>query len=176
MNADLKLPSDAYHVVMASFPGEETASKVVHQLRIDGTLECCEIEGEALVWRDAAGHTHVHEKGAAGIGATFGAATAGLIGVVTGPVGLLLMVVGGAVAGGIAGHFAGQVLPVDDLREIGESLPSGSSAYVAVVDGDHADPLASVFQEEGARVLNVAVETEVASVIREAVTRRIVRR
>jgi hypothetical protein len=53
---------------------------------------------------------------------------------------------------------------------VGESLPPESSAYVAVVDSVHADQLASAFAAEGARVLNMPVETDMSSVIREAIT------
>jgi uncharacterized membrane protein len=175
MNDETRLPPDAYHLIMASFPGEDSAERIVERLRTDGAFEGSEIEGEAVVSRDAGGQIHVHEKGSAGIGATFGAAAGGLIGLVTGPIGLVLMVVGGAVAGGIAGHFAGQAIPVEDLRQVGESLPPGSSAFIAVVDVAHASPLADLFTVEGARVLNVAVHTEVSSALREAVTRRVSR-
>lgn len=169
-------PPDAYHLLMASFPGEDSAGRVVERFREEGAFDGSEIEGEALVSRDAEGQIHVHEKGSAGIGATFGAAAGGLLGLITGPIGLVLLVVGGGVAGGIAGHFAGQAIPVEDLREVGESLHPGSSAYIAVLDAVHADILAESFDNEGARVLNVAVRTEVASALREAVTGKIVRR
>jgi uncharacterized membrane protein len=85
------------------------------------------------------------------------------------------MVVAGAVAGGLAGHFAGQILPGEDLRQLGESLPPGSSAYVVLVQRSHADAVAGLFEEEGARIVNVPVETEVSSVIREAITHRVTR-
>jgi uncharacterized membrane protein len=175
MDAQLTSATDAYHLLMATFREKEAAARTLDRLRSEGALEGCEIEGEALVWRDPDGNVHVQEKGSAGIGATFGAAAGGLVGLVTGPVGLLLMVVGGALAGGVAGHFAGQAIPVADLREIGESLAPGSSAYIAVVDGVHADELSRVLEESGARVLNAAVETELSSVLREAVTKRITR-
>lgn len=160
----------AYHLVMCSFEGTETASTVLSRLKADGALAECEIEGEALVSRDASGRVHFHEKGSAGVGATFGAATAGLLGLVGGPVILPIMLVAGALLGGVAGHFAGQVLPPEDLRKVGESLPPGSSAYLSLVDTAHADGVAGTFAAEGAQILNVAVETELSCAIREAVT------
>ena len=165
----------AYDVVMFSFTGTQTALKVLTKLKDEDALAGSEIEGEALISRDAAGQVHFHERGAAGVGATFGAVTAGILGLVAGPVGLLLMLVAGGVAGGVAGHFAGQLLPPEDLRKVGESLPPGSSAYLALVDAAHADGVAQAFEAEGARVLNIPVETELASVIREAITHRVTR-
>ena len=165
----------AYDVVMLSFSGVDTAGKVLTRLRNDGALEGCEIEGEAVVSRDAGGKVHFHERGSAGVGATLGAVTAGVLGLVAGPVGLLAMLVAGGLVGGVAGHFAGQVFPADDLQQVGESLPPGSSAYLALVDAAHADGVAEAFAAEGASVLNIPVETELASVIREAITHRVVR-
>ena len=165
----------AYDVVMVSYDGVNAAAEAVARVKAAGGLEGCEIEGEALISRDAAGQVHLHERGSAGLGATFGAVTAGLIGVVTGPLGLLVMVAAGGIAGGIAGHFAGQVIPPEDLRRVGEELPPGSSAYLTIVDAAHADGVAAAFEHEGGRVLNIPVETGFASVVREAITHRVTR-
>jgi hypothetical protein len=67
------------------------------------------------------------------------------------------------------------VIPPEDLRKVGESLPPGSSAYLAIVDEAHAEGIASAFAAEGARVVNIPVETELANVIREAITHRVTR-
>lgn len=165
----------AYHLVMCSFDDTETASKVLTRLKAEGALAGCEIEGEAQISRDASGKIHFHEKGSAGVGATMGATTAGILGLVAGPVILPLMLVAGAIVGGVAGHFIGQVLPQEDLRAVGESLPPGSSAYLALVDTAHADGVAKVFAAEGARVLNLPVETELSGAIRETITHRVSR-
>jgi uncharacterized membrane protein len=86
---------------------------------------------------------------------------------------LLLLV--GAVVGGVAGHFVGKMLPEEDLKRVAENLPPDSSAYLAVVDSDHADAVAGAFADEGARVLNIPIETELASAIREGITHSVVR-
>lgn len=165
----------AYDVVMFSFTGTQSAARVLAKLKEENVLEGCEIEGEALISRDAAGQVHWHERGGAGVGATFGAVTAGMLGFVGGPVFLLIMLVAGGVMGGLAGHFAGQLLPTEDLRKVGASLPPGSSAYLALVDAAHAEGLAEAFAAEGARIVNIPVETELASVIREAITHHVTR-
>jgi uncharacterized membrane protein len=173
MNQSSEIRPSRYHLVMCSFDGTDTASEVLHRLRAAQTLAGCEIEGEAVVSHDAAGKVHFHEKGAAGVGAAAGATAGGVLGLVGGPVVLPIMLVAGALVGGVAGHFMGQALPQEDLREVGESLPPGSSAYIALVDTAHADGVASAFAAEGARILNMAVETELSGAIREAVTHRI---
>lgn len=175
MNVLSEAPPAAYHLVMGSYQGADTASRVVGRLKADRVLTECEIEGEAVVSRDPSGRIHYHEKGSAGMGATVGATTAGVIGLVGGPVVLPIVVAVGALVGGVAGHFAGQVLPAEDLRKVGKSLPPDSSAYMALVDTPHADEVASAFAAEGAEVLNVEVRAELSCAIREAVTHTIVR-
>lgn len=164
-----------YHLVMGSFEGTGRAAEAVERLREQGALQGCEIEGEALVSHDAAGRVHHHEKGSAGMGAAAGATAAGLIGLVGGPVVLPLMLVAGALVGGVAGHFMGQVIPQEDLQEVGEALPRESSAYIVLVDRLHAGAVAEAFAAEGARVLNMPIQTELTAAIREAVTHRITR-
>ncbi len=173
----MQIPNDSFgtpfHLVMFTFNGTETARRVLNQLREEGGLDGCEIEAEALVSRDRDGRVQLHERGAAGVGAALGIVTAGIVGFVTGPVLLLAMVVAGGLVGGLAGHFAGQVLPPDDLREVADALRPGSSALLAVVDSPHAPRLVAAFAAEGAQVLNVPVETEISSVLREGITGRI---
>jgi uncharacterized membrane protein len=144
-----------------------------NRLKAADALAGCEIEGEALVWRDTDGKVHFHEKGSAGVGAAAGATAAGLVGLVGGPVLLPIMLVAGALVGGVAGHFMGHALPDEDLREVGESLPPGTSAYIAVVDTAHASGVARAFAAEGGRVLDMPVESELSGAIRETVTHHI---
>lgn len=175
MNAPTQVQPATYHLVMLSFDGEDAAGAVLHRLKEQGALAGCEIEGEAVVSRDASGKIHYHERGAGGVGAALGATTAGVIGLVGGPVILPIMLVVGGIAGGVAGHLVGRVLPPEDIRRVGESLPQGSSAYLAIVDAAHAHDVATRFALEGARVLDVPVETELSSAIREAVTHEVER-
>jgi uncharacterized membrane protein len=161
--------SSLYHVVMVAFAGVDTAARVLDRLKVDCAFDDCEIEGAALISRDPDGRIHYHEKGSAGIGAAFGTAAAGLVGLITGPILLPVLLATGAVAGGVAGHFAGQVLPADDLRKVAESLTPGSSAYIAIVDSAHAPAFVAAFGEEGEVVVDAPVETEISSAVREAV-------
>jgi uncharacterized membrane protein len=176
MSAIQNQTDTAYHVVLLTFAGAETAARVVEQVKIDcAEMHDCEVEAEAVITRIAAGKVSVSEQGGAGIGATLGVVAATLVGFVAGPIILPMMMVVGGVAGGIAGHYVGQSLPADDLREIGERLPLDSSAYLAIVDSEHAPALVKAFEERHPQVLDVAVETEMASAIREAITHRVAR-
>lgn len=163
----------SYDVMLFCFDGVDTARNVLRRVKADHLLDGCEIEGEAFVRHEETGKVSYQERGSAGIGATFGAATAGVIGLVGGPVVLLAMVAAGGLAGGIAGHYAGQIVPGDDLKEVGESLPEGSSAWVALVDTAHAREVARVFLEEGATVIDQPVEADLSSALRRAITGRL---
>jgi uncharacterized membrane protein len=79
------------------------------------------------------------------------------------------MVIVGAVAGGVAGHFAGQLLPADDLRRVAESLRPGTSAFIAVVDTRHAQNVIDAFGDEGELLIDAPLETEISNAIREGV-------
>jgi len=175
----MSIPSDGstphYNIVMLSFAGMDTAGRVLETVKRDGGLENCEVEGDAVISRQPSGKIQLHEKGGAVVGATFGVAAAGILGLVTGPVGLLLMVIAGGVVGGVAGHMAGQILSPEDLKRLAEDLPPDSSAYLAVVDSEHAEELVRAFASEGPRVLNIPVETEIASAIREGITHQVTR-
>lgn len=162
-----------YHVMMFSFNGVETAPRVVREIKMEPDFDGCEVEAEALVAHHADGRIELHEKGGAAVGATLGIVTAGIVGVVTGPVLVLGLIAIGGIAGGIAGHFAGQILPQEDLKEVGESLPRDSSAVLAVVDAAHAECLAGLFQAQGARILDVPVEADLTSAVREGITHHI---
>jgi uncharacterized membrane protein len=164
-----------YHIVMFSFDGVDTAAQVLDKLKHEGALEETEVEGDATISRQPSGKVQLHERGGATVGATFGAAAAGVLGLVAGPVILPIMLVAGAVLGGVAGHFAGQLLPAEDLKRVAEDLRPNSSAYIAVVDAVHAQPLSEAFSAEGAKVLNIPIETELASAIREGITHSVTR-
>lgn len=162
-----------YHVVMLSFEGPDRAAAEFDRLKIEGAFDGCEIEGASVISRDAGGRIHVHERGGAGVGAAIGTAAAGVVGLVTGPVILPLMLAAGAVVGGIAGHFAGQILPADDLRRVAETLQPGTSAFVAVIDTEHAQCVIDAFGEDGEVMVDTALETELSNAIREAVLHQV---
>lgn len=164
------LQDTPFHITMFSFDGAGTASRVLREVKAEPDFATCEIEADAVVAHRADGSIEFHEKGSAVVGATLGVVTAGIVGVVTGPVLLLGLVAIGGIAGGLAGHFAGQVLPPEDLKEVGRSLPPDSSAVLAVVDTAHAQCLVDLFEAHGARILNVAVETGLSSMVREGIT------
>ena len=115
----MALPSNEfparYNILMLSFGGVDTASQVLDRLKEEEVLKGVEVEGEAVISRQASGTVQLHERGGAAVGATFGATAAGIVGLLAGPIILPLMMIAGGVLGGVAGHFAGKMLPAEDL-------------------------------------------------------------
>ena len=66
-----------------------------------------------------------------------------------------------------------QILPAEDLKELGATLPTGTSAYVALVDKQHAEEVAAMFLEEGATVVDLPIEADLSSAVRRAILRRV---
>lgn len=158
-------------VVVFRFPGVRGAHDAVAAAREDGWHREG-IEADALVSHEANGKVHLHDPGAALAGGVVGVTTATLLGLVGGPVVLLAMVVAGALVGGVAGHFAGRIIPAEDLRRIGEALPRDSSAYMVLVEDDDVARVREVFTGRAEESLIVPVKTEMEGIIGGEVARK----
>lgn len=104
-----------YNILAFTFDGQDTAGKLVKEIKSSGALEGFYIVAQAVVEKDAKGKVHVHEPGHGGVGAVLGGAAGGLLALIGGPVGILAWVVGGAVIGGVAGKYLGRVIKKGDL-------------------------------------------------------------
>jgi uncharacterized membrane protein len=164
-----------YEVLMFSFEGTDTARDTLRDVKEEGGLEEAHVLAEALVSHAHSGKIHVHEPGAAGIGGAVGAVGGGFVAMFAGPVALPFLLVAGALLGGVAGHMAGRLLPMADLKEVAHALPLGSSAYLALVDHDHARRLEEVFAPHGPRVVSAVVDSEMAGVLGHSLAERISR-
>jgi uncharacterized membrane protein len=86
-----------------------------------------------------------------------------------GPVGLLAMMVAGGVTGGIAGHFMGRVIPPDELRKIGQSLPLNTSGFIVITEDTEAEKAIDAMKQYTANVVVITVGDELSGVIAQAV-------
>ncbi len=123
--------------VIAAFYADETrAGDVLAQLKRmenDGTID---IMDAAVMVRDADGRrvkinetAELTPKKGAGRGAVVG----GIIGIIF-PPSILATAAIGAAAGAALGHFTDQGFHNNLLKEIGENLPPGGSAVLAIVE------------------------------------------
>jgi uncharacterized membrane protein len=165
-------PLARFEVLMFSFEGTGTAADALHDARRDGAMADAHVLAEAVVAHAATGKIHVHEPGAAVVGGAVGAVGGGFLAMFAGPVALPFLLAAGGLLGGVAGHLAGRILPMADLREVAQALPLGSSAYLALVDHEDARRLEAVFVPRGARVVSTEVDSGMAGVLgRDLVTR-----
>jgi uncharacterized membrane protein len=154
-----------YEVLMFGFDGTGTARDTLQEVKEEGALKDANVLAEAVVDHAPSGKIHVHEPGAAGVGGAVGAVGGGFVAMFAGPVALPFLLLAGGLLGGVAGHLAGRILPMADLREVAEALPLGSSAYLALVDHDDARHLEEIFAPYEPRVVSAPVDSEMAGVL-----------
>ncbi len=70
--------------------------------------------------------------------------------------------------GGVAGHFAGREIPVDDLKQIGAQLPPNSSAFLALVEETDAEAVVNSMKGYKANVVTVTLGDELSGTIAQA--------
>ncbi len=123
--------------VVAAFYADEAKAKkmlvALQQMEKDGAIEV--LDAAVMIKDEESGKLKITEqaeltkkKGAVG-----GALAGGLLAVIFPPSILALGAVG-AMAGAAVGHFTDQGFDNNLLREIGENLPAGGSALVAVIE------------------------------------------
>lgn len=126
------------HVIVATFHDEQSAKAAYEELKDKKNLRLIHMKNSAVIRKDEKGEIHIketHDMGG-GKGAGIGLLVGGAIGLLTGGVGLVGSGAAGAVVGGLAAKLHDGGFKDDSLKEIGEGLPPGTSALVAVVEED----------------------------------------
>jgi uncharacterized membrane protein len=162
-------PSKVYSVLLFAFDGAKTAGGLVDQVIAAQRQAGLKLVAQAVVEREADGNVHVREPGRGGVGATAGAVTGGLLALLGGPVGVLTMIVAGGVIGGVAGHFAGRVLPADELRKVGQSLPLNSSGFIVITEDREAEKAIDAMKQYTANVVVITAGSELSGMIGQVV-------
>ena len=161
--------SSMYDILVFSFADTKNADEVVNELKASQKLGGYKVAAEAVVIHEADGSVHVHEPGEGRKGATIGAVVGGALGLLGGPAGVLWLAAAGGVVGGVVGHFAGRSIPADDLKKIGESDWSPSSAFLALVEDTDAEAVVESMSGVMANVVTVTLGDELSGTIAQAV-------
>ena len=147
---------------MSKLEGTITVMVAIYDNEIDATLglatlERMEQEG-AIELQDAAVLVKDGSSGKLKIketaeltskkGALKGAVAGGIIGVIFPPA-VLAMGAIGAAAGAVLGHFTDQGFKNNLLKEMGEGIPSGGSAFVVVVEERWVEELTKYVRRSG---------------------------
>jgi uncharacterized membrane protein len=158
-------------MLIIAYPGEDEADQVLKALQQLSHDHLVQLKNAAIVVRDKSGKISVRETRDfdAKQGAIVGALAGGLIGKLTG--GSLL---GDAALGAVGGVAVSRILDLgfDDgyLRQVGDNLPPGSSAIVAIVHFDHIEQALQTLQQfPGGRVMRQTLPLEIQQQLSQAV-------
>lgn len=150
-------------VLVAAFPNEEGGKQALHRLQDARKAGFIDFKDAAVLMRDAQSHklqiSETADKGF-GKGAAIGGVAGAAVGILAGPVGWATL--GGAAVGGLAAKLKDGGFKDERLRQIGEKIPPGSSAMVAVVDHPRLQEVEKMLKEAGAEVATEMVGEEVA--------------
>jgi uncharacterized membrane protein len=161
--------SAVYNILAFTFDGQDTANQTVKDIKSSGVLEGYDIVAQCVVEQDAKGKVHIHEPGRGGLGAAIGAVGGGLLGLIGGPVGLLAWAVGGAVVGGVAGHYLGRPFKKGDLKEIGEAMSPDSSAFLLLLEDTYSEGVVDSMSGYNANVVTLTVGDDLSGEIQSYV-------
>lgn len=123
--------------LVAAFYDDEAKAldmlKALQKMEKDGSIQI--LDAAVMSKADESGKLKIDERGefTAKKGAIGGAVAGGILAVIFPPSILALGAVGAA-AGAAIGHFTDQGFDNNLLQEIGENLPAGGSALVAVIE------------------------------------------
>jgi uncharacterized membrane protein len=159
-----------HEMMVVAFDSEDEAEQVLDALKALEGEHVIDLKSAAVVVRRADGKVRIKETNDfdARQGAIGGAVAGGLLGLLRG--GLLKGAILGAAGGAAAGKVVDLGLEDDFLKEVGESLGTGTSAVVALVDFEQVDAAMDELDKfEGGRILRHTLSADVYHKLSEAV-------
>jgi uncharacterized membrane protein len=147
-------------VVAAVFDDELSASIALEWLRARQEIRLG-IKSAAVLRKDTGGELRIKEAMGGGRGAAFGGTAGAAVGLIAGPA-LVVPAAVGALIGGLAARARKSGLSHERLERLGEELPAGSSALVAVIDQNWVRRIEGELAREGATVLSESLHGNIA--------------
>jgi uncharacterized membrane protein len=98
-----------------------------------------------------------------------GAVAGGAVGVLFGPAGLAVGLVGGGLVGGVAQERSSPHLRSAFFDEVRREVPEGSSAVIMMASPDHVDAMVSALEGHGGRVVRHHLTADEAKALADAV-------
>jgi uncharacterized membrane protein len=164
------MSEDKYEMMVVAFDSEDEAEQVLDALKALEGEHVIDLKSAAVVVRRADGKVRIRETRDfdARQGAIGGAVAGGLLGLLRG--GLLKGAILGAAGGAAAGKVVDLGLEDDFLKEVGETLGTGTSAVVALVDFEQVDAAMEELDKfERGRILRHTLSADVYHKLSEAV-------
>jgi uncharacterized membrane protein len=150
-------------VVVAAFQDEKGAADALSMLKELKRERLIGIDDAAVLRKDEKGKLHIKETAdmGGGKGAALGGVAGGVIGAIAGAA-LAGPALVGALVGGLAAKLRDSGFDNDRLKTIGDGLPPGSSAIIAVVQHKWVEEVRRELTEIGADATAEAVGAGVA--------------
>ncbi len=98
-----------------------------------------------------------------------GALAGGVVGVLFGPAGLAVGLVGGGLVGGVAQERSSPHLRSAFFDEVRREVPEGSSAVIMMAAPDHVDAMVAALERHGGRLVRHHLSAEEAKALEDAV-------
>jgi uncharacterized membrane protein len=155
-------------VVVAAFRSEAVAKEALHHLSDAQQRGIVEVKHAGVVTRSDRNKLRVAKKGGGGFrrGAVYGGVAGAAVGLIAGPVAWLTL--GGAAFGAIATRYWARGVTDRRLRRMATTVPTSSSAVVAVVEHLSAPAAGRMLAERGAEVSSAAVGSRIEPRKKEA--------
>lgn len=149
--------AEVYHVVAYGFEGQDRAEQVMDLIKSHAPSAGLQVKAWAVISVNSKGKVKVSETSKAGLGAGVGAGAGALLGLIGGPAGLLLMTLGGAALGGIAGRHMGNVIPEDQLKALGATMKPNTSAILVLLEDTAAEKVNNALAPYAPSTVSVTV-------------------
>lgn len=162
-------------LVVADFDGTDTADEVLTKLRAMQKEHLIDLEDACVVIRDADGKVQIKQAvNLTRLGAASGMSTGMMVGALAGL--LLLNPLAGMAMGGLAGAGMGALsgsladygINDDFIRELGNTIPEGSSALFLLIRRATADKVIPEVKPYNPRILKTSMSDEAEERLRRA--------
>jgi uncharacterized membrane protein len=152
-------------LVAVAYPDLDTARQVASNLGEAQKAHIVELNDLVIVERRGDGKIKLHQPSLAGAGAAGGALWGGLIGLIF-FVPLLGMAIGAA-SGAAAGALSDAGVDDQFMKNLGEKLPNGGAAVIALIKDANTEKLLAEVKIPG-EVIQTSLSTESEDALREA--------
>jgi uncharacterized membrane protein len=152
-------------LIVSAYQTEKGADEAMATLKAAKHEHLVKIRAAATVRRDDKGKLHIKERGdvGTGTGAGSGAALGAAVGLFGGPIGAALGGGAGAAIGGLSARLIDSGIPDDRLKQLGEALTPGTSAFVALVEHSWVDEIRAALAQAGGDIMASVITADVAA-------------
>jgi uncharacterized membrane protein len=166
------------NLVVFDFDGMHTADEVLNKLRALQKDYLIDLEDACVVERDQGGKVHIKQAvNLTKVGAAAGGIRGALFGTLIGFIflnplaGMALGAMAGAGAGALTGSLADYGIHDDFVRNLGETIPAGSSALFVLFRSITEDKVLPEIEPYKPRVLKTSLSNEQEAKLRAALNK-----